>query len=389
MKKIPVLMFATLFYPLVGGAERQAQRLSKKLIQKGVDVKIVTRRIKGTSGYEILDGIPVIRLFCFDSIPKVNEIFLILQFLIYALRHRNEHEIIHVPKASLHTLGAVIIARLLKKRSIAKIGSGGELFDIRAIEQISVIGGFTARYILNNIDRLISVSSTTKADLLSYGFSHNKIVDIPNGVIIPNKADKSKKMAIKARLDLPDKLILLFVGNFHPVKNVPCLIEAFSMVNRNRSDMLLVLLGDGPERAVIERLIQDGGLQNSVILTGRVDNVDEYLMAGDIFVLPSITEGLSNALLEAMSYGLPCVATKVSGNIDIIDHGENGFLVEVNDAQELANAITILAWDRELRERLGKEGRSTIEARYSMDKVANSYKKLYRELLDNKEISSP
>ena len=122
-------------------------------------------------------------------------------------------------------------------------------------------------------------------------------------------------------------------------------------------------------------------LTNSVVLLPEVDDIAKYLNAADLFVLPSLFEGLSNSLIEAMANGLPVISTRVGGSIDIIEDGINGLLVDVNDVDQLTKAISKILEDSGLATRLGKNARQEIEKGYDLNKIAEKYLELYKELV--------
>jgi len=123
------------------------------------------------------------------------------------------------------------------------------------------------------------------------------------------------------------------------------------------------------------------GLTDSVVFTGRVDNVDDYLRVADIFVLPSTTEGMSIALLEAMAVGLPVVASRVSGTVDVIKHGKNGLLFEPGNGTGLTDCIISLIESPNRQAELGSQARKTVEQHFSLDRIADRYAALYGSLL--------
>ena len=128
---------------------------------------------------------------------------------------------------------------------------------------------------------------------------------------------------------------------------------------------------------MLEARTRQAGLTDSVVFTGRVENVEDYLRAADIFVLPSTTEGMSVALLEAMAVGLPVVASRVSGTVDVIKHGENGLLFEPGDVEGLADCITSLIESPNQRAELASQARKTVEQHFSLDRAADRYVALY------------
>jgi glycosyltransferase involved in cell wall biosynthesis len=187
----------------------------------------------------------------------------------------------------------------------------------------------------------------------------------------------------KSEYGLDGDLTVVFVGRLHPNKGLDVLLPAFKKIIGNRPDLCwrLWLFGDGPLRAELELLAKQLGISAEVKFWGWVENPAEaYRDQADIFVLPSRTEGVSNALLEAMAYGIPCVATSIGGNTDLIRHNENGLLINPDSEADLVEALLRLVDDATLRQNVGILARQTVQNEYSMDSVAERYIKLYHTL---------
>jgi glycosyltransferase involved in cell wall biosynthesis len=152
------------------------------------------------------------------------------------------------------------------------------------------------------------------------------------------------------------------------------------MVLSRYPDAHLVLVGSGPEETRLRRLADSLGITGRVYFAGEQREVAPYLAASDVFVLPSRAEGLGLALMEAMSAGLPCVASRVGGIPDLIEDGQNGLLVEPEDVAGLAKALLKLLEDRELAKRLGDRARQFIFQNYNPDVIVSQYISLYRQL---------
>jgi N-acetylgalactosamine-N,N'-diacetylbacillosaminyl-diphospho-undecaprenol 4-alpha-N-acetylgalactosaminyltransferase len=156
-------------------------------------------------------------------------------------------------------------------------------------------------------------------------------------------------------------------------------------------------LGEGPLEYEFKKISMDLGIDNTVEFVGNVHNVGKYLKDSDLFILSSRAEGLSNALLEAMSCGIPCISTAIGGNRELfgwdtsqkINLGEyvimkRGLLVNPDDTEGLSKAILCLLGSRETREVVGKGGRSIIHDNYSIDRIADKYIALYKRMLNGK-----
>ncbi len=170
------------------------------------------------------------------------------------------------------------------------------------------------------------------------------------------------------------------VANLIPYKGHRYLIEAMPLVRSACGDVHLCLVGDGPERARLERLGRERGVGELLHFCGSTEHVGSYIRAADIGILPSLQEGLSNALLEMMAAGLPVIATSVGGNVDVVRDGVNGLLVRPADPQHLADAITRLMRAPDLRSRLGAAARADVAERFSYAALVSNMTTIYREL---------
>ncbi|MCX6649249.1 MAG: N-acetyl-alpha-D-glucosaminyl L-malate synthase BshA [Candidatus Bathyarchaeota archaeon] len=170
---------------------------------------------------------------------------------------------------------------------------------------------------------------------------------------------------------------IIHVSNFRPVKRVADLVYAMAIVTKEEPKAKLTLVGDGPDRHGVEKLIDRLDLHRNVTLTGFRSDIPNLMRCADIGVLCSETESAPLTLLEGMSTGLPMVSTKVGGVLEIIDDGKNGLLVPPKNPEELAQAILRLYKDQRLRGRLGERARKTVLKRYTAEKVVNQYLKIF------------
>ena len=167
-------------------------------------------------------------------------------------------------------------------------------------------------------------------------------------------------------------------------KGIDVLLQAWYLVQRQMPQARLIIVGDGPLQPQLVCMVEALGIADSVEFTGAQSNIPAQLQRGSIGVLPSRHEGMPNAVLEAMACGLPCVATRVSGSEDIIEHGVNGLLVEIEDYQRMAHALLTLLTDPVVTRKYGKAARSTIEKKYSLAHVTNMYEQLYHKMMGSR-----
>ena len=190
-------------------------------------------------------------------------------------------------------------------------------------------------------------------------------------------ASPRSRRALGVREHVP---LLLWVGRFDPVKGFETLIAAFARLRRER-DVQLLLVGDGPYRPVVERLVADFNVRDDVILAGPRRDIPEVMAAADVFVFPSRTEGLPTALLEAMASGRAVVTTDVPGCRDVVRCGRDGLLVPPGAPDKLAEAVRRLLSDEALRMRLAACGQQHVRERFGSAAVAERYRGVYRRMI--------
>ena len=175
------------------------------------------------------------------------------------------------------------------------------------------------------------------------------------------------------------------VGRMQPVKDQPTLARAFVMALQMapalRARMRLVMVGDGPLRTQVMEILNAAGVAELAWLPGERNDVPGILRGLNAFVLPSLSEGISNVILEAMASGLPVLATAVGGNPELVDAGRTGELVPAADPEAMAQALIKLAADPERSARLGRQARADVEARFSLQAMVGAYQNLYDGLL--------
>ncbi|MDI9240374.1 glycosyltransferase [Lysobacter sp. LF1] len=208
---------------------------------------------------------------------------------------------------------------------------------------------------------------------------------IPNGVDTRRYAPAPLQRRLDSRRELgldDDAIVFGCVARLQPVKRHVDLIDAFAQVHRTLPQARLVLVGDGPLLPQLRERIASHGVQDAVSLLASRDDVDALLPALDVLVLPSSSEGMSNAILEAMACGLPVVATAVGGNLHLVQHETTGLLVPPLDPISLAASLQWLAQSAHARRRMGMAARARIEREFSLDNMVQAFDQLYRRLLD-------
>jgi sugar transferase (PEP-CTERM/EpsH1 system associated) len=239
-------------------------------------------------------------------------------------------------------------------------------------------------------DRVFAVSRELKQEIESaVGTPPNLFRVIYNGVDTKVFSPSPKKRnAQRKRLGVSDNTVVVgSVGRLDLVKDHMTLLRAAEIAVDQGSDLCVVLVGDGPQRASLEQKLQAmPSLRDRNIFAGRTFDVAQWLQAFDVFALPSLFEGTSNTLLEAMSTGLPVVATRVGGNVELVEQNRSGILFEVGDIQSLAAHLSRLAASSKLRQDFGAAARKHVEEHFPLERMINNYSDMYTELSSRKQF---
>ncbi|MDI6642286.1 MAG: glycosyltransferase family 4 protein, partial [Elusimicrobiota bacterium] len=379
MSKKKICMFIQRFHPYLGGTELQALRLSKALLGVGgSEVFILTQRTKPSlKKFEIIDGLPVYRIFGYGEGLIGSLLFSISAFLFLITKGwgRCEVDIIHAHLASSNAIVSGLAGKLLHKKTILKFGGARATGDIAISKKKFWMRGIAKlEFIKRTISCFVCPSEEVKREIIEFGFPEEKIFVIPNGVEteIFTPIESALKFELRQKLNLPkNSVILLYSGRLHPGKGLETLIEFLSELLNQKQNLHLLLVGGGELKTKLQNKCDKLNIKNNVTFTDEIkkEEVYKYFKASDIFVSLSCGEGLSNALLEAMSTGLAVVVTDIDSNKEIIEHGHNGFLVNPSNKQNIIDTILRLSNDTSLRNTVGKNAREEILSDYSIEKI--------------------
>lgn len=241
------------------------------------------------------------------------------------------------------------------------------------------------------IHHYIAVSKDIEGWLLKYVKAKpSRVTQIYNGVDTDLFAPSTDGAETPAAWNIEPRVIIGTVGRLDPVKNHRGLLRAFARMIQASPDLAqrcrLSIIGDGPERTALEQTIAQLNLQDHVWMTGDRKDVSALLATMDIFVLPSLAEGISNTLLEAQASGLPVIASSVGGNLELVDHEANGLLVAPEDVPDLALALETLVRQPSKRKLYGSAGCERIRSRFAWDATVSAYLSVYDKLLQAKPV---
>lgn len=206
------------------------------------------------------------------------------------------------------------------------------------------------------------------------GVIAKKITVIPNGVDINSFASLTPNLALKESLTIgPDDFVIICVANLHPNKGHRFLLEAFESLWQEFPHIRLLLIGDGEERENIQAIIQSFRSKDAIRLLGRRNDVPSLLKLSDLFVLPTLFEGQSNAILEAMAAGVTVITTDIPENRTFIDNGKNGILVPPEDIDSLKRAISEVLTDPSIRHHLTTNARAAVSQSHSLLSIRDQW----------------
>jgi glycosyltransferase involved in cell wall biosynthesis len=381
-ERLRVVMLMRKFYPLTGGYQNQALRLARELKKAGIGVDVLTQRHATLAPFEVHQEIPIHRVYAFPSGRLAAWSYLCCAF-VWMLRNRRRFDILHANRSS-SGLVAGLIGFALGKRVLYKLTRGDEV-DAKGLGT-GLLGRAKIWCLRRTVGKFVSLTDETEQDLLALGVSRARIARIPNGIEVENRTKHYDRAAVLADLAWPpDVRVVTFVGRLVHAKGLDWLLEVWKVVSAQEPRARLLIVGDGAERPALTALAQTLGIGNTVTFLGRQEDVYRFLAVSDVFALPSRMEGMSNALLEAMSQGLPVVVAddQLGGNRSVVTDGKDGIVVPFGDTDAFARTLLALLRDRELRDEMGRRAGQKVEEAYSIEAVARRYMDLYEELMGN------
>jgi len=236
------------------------------------------------------------------------------------------------------------------------------------------------RWLLAGIPRaVIAVSEQVKTSLNQRKYIRDNfpVSVVVNGVDVSKYSNKVYDSNYKKQ----DCITIGIVARLSEVKNHKLLLNAFSNLATDITKSKLTIVGNGPLMTMLKQYAEKLDISDNVIFLGEVSNIPELLKGFDIFVLPSLSEGLSIAILEAMSAYLPVIATDVGGNRSLVDNDVTGLIVESENKLQLTQALELLISDESLRLKMGINGRKKVEKNFALGKMVSQYQDIYKIIM--------
>jgi len=373
----------------VGGPALHVAYVSSGLAERGYDTTLVAGSLaRGEDSMAFVAerlGVRLVRVAELRrDLSPYHDVVALLRLV--RLIRAERPQILHTHTAKAGALGrvAALLARDARPPVVVHSFHGHVLrgyfdpvrtFGFRVVE----------RWLARRSTVLVAVSPEVRDDLVSLGIAApERFAVIRLGLAFDERvpSNPAQRTETRRRLDIPDdRFVVGWIGRMTAVKRAEDLLLAFRRLREAGVDACLCLVGDGPERATIERRARELGVMADTLFVGFQTDVAPFYAAFDAFVLPSSREGTPASAIEALAAGLPVVTTRVGGLPDVVSDGEDGFLVEVGAVDALAERLQRLAADPALRERMGAAGRRRVLQRYSAGRLVDDMDALYRSLL--------
>jgi len=391
-----VLFLTESFHPVLGGGETHVRRLGARLVAMGHQATVITRR--GDVAWPVEDDVDGIRV---RRVPpagpgRTGKYLMVPAALRAVLREGRHHDLIVVRATRVLGLPGLLAGRALGRPVILQPEINGELSGealtwgwTRGRSLVPVVRALVRlrNLWLRDGDGFVAMSRRIRDEMIESGVARERVTLIHHGVDTGRfrPAKPGEREALRASLGLPDRLLVVFTGRLLRGKGLESLVAAFGQVALVEPDVHLVLVGSGSGQALsiekdLERDVRERGLQDRVVFTGAVEAVEGHLKAADIFVFPSIFEALGISLVEAASCGLPAVASRTGGIVDVVEDERSGLLVTPGRTDELAASILSLVRDSSHRVEMGRRARAVALAGFDERDAVLRYLSLFEEV---------
>lgn len=352
----------------VGGTQRQIVHIARGLDRQRFDPAVLYFRSPSVFVDELEDaGVPVIQ------VPKRGRFDPDFLLRLVRVLRAGRFDVMHCFAFSGELWGAVA------RRFLPAAQRPVLLSSVRGTYEWYAPWQWRLKRWVSGQSQAVIANSAAGADYarLKMGLPDDAIELVYNGVSVPPPGPQARSR-VRGELGLgPATPLALFVGRLVEHKNLPTLLQAMRQLQEGPLGLRLAIAGDGPLRGAVEHEIQALGLQQRVQLLGERKDISDLMAAASFLVLPSLREGLSNVILEAMTAGLPVIASRRGGNIELIEHERTGLLFDAPDAAALAQAMASLACDGAQRLRLAAAARARAQQHHSVPAMVRAIERHY------------
>ncbi len=363
--RIPVVVFLTSFE--AGGTERQMIELARRLDRERFEVHLACFHARGEWRGRAEEAADSIEEYPIRGFADAATLAQAARFASWCRRHG----VAVVQACDLYTNIFALPAAAAAGVPV-RVGSRRGLNPDRTRWH-----RLAQRMAYRFADRVVANSHAVARGMQQQGLRLDRLVVIPNGLDVSRFRPIARCGGVRHVGTL---------ARLHPVKGLDVLVDALALLRPEAPDLEATIVGEGPERAALERRIAERGLAGRVRLAGHRDDVAAALAALDVFVLPSRSEAFPNAAIEAMASALPVIASEVGGVPELIEDGRSGLLVPPGRPDALARAILELTRRPERARAMGRRGRADVLARFSFDRMVAGFEALYLEIAAAKRV---
>ncbi len=361
--------------PRIGGAENQAELIAENQSKNGHKVTVFTRFENGFKRKETIRNVSIQRFF-YTNFKGSKEITAIIIGFKLLFNHK-KYDVIQVHQG--HFLSSVIsfVCKLIKKPCFIKIANSGEKFDLNILQNTRFIGKIALKILLKSKPYFVSITKQISTELKRYQVSEQYIFEIPNGVAI-----SKKKFDVKKRFNSRN---VCFFGRLEGIKRPDMIIKLSEYFDESYE---FHIYGDGSLKEKLTQLCNTKKITNAFV-HGGINNINEILLDSSLVILPSLTEGMSNSLLEAISFGVPIVATDIPQNKFITNNDLNlpaGELINPDDVMQWVLSIRNLLEDFDKYYEFSKNSISLSKI-YDIKKTSKMYLDAYSEILEDLQLN--
>ncbi len=360
----------------IGGAERVVTDLVSHM-PEGVESFVCCLKQSGPMAERLPEGVKVFELMA----PEGNSVKVPLQ-LARIIRSQGI-DIIHSHNWSTFVESGLAAKIVNNKPIISTIHGMYTEYDDTIVAAIKKnIRRLVERFLARKFVKICTVSSK----IAEYTVPHldvpsEKVCTIINGIQTEKKKKQSRALRKELGVELND-VVLCFVGRVAKVKNLKYLLSVMPEIIKSTAGVKLLIIGDGDEREALERYSKQIGLTENVLFCGFQENPMDFLTIADIFVLTSLYEGVSIALLESMAAGIPSIVTDVGGNKDVVKDSVTGFVVSLNSKKELIDRLKRLINDSELRKSFARASKKRVNDYFNIKNTVEKYHDIYVQCVD-------
>jgi len=375
-----ILILSNAYFPYVGGAEIAVKEITGRI--DNFDFDMLTARLdRKLAKFERVGNINVYRIgFGWRRADKY--IFTFLGFFKAAKLHiKNKYQIIWPIMAAYSSFAVLFKIFFPKVRLLLTLQEGDPIEYIIGLKRFRIFRPIYKIY-FRCVDKVQVISNFLAIWAENLGIKKEKIEVIPNGVDIQNfqfQISDSQLNELKHQLNIKDgEKVIIHTGRFVPKNGLEDLIGS---INYLPSQVKILLIGEGPDEKTLKNLVKDFGLEQRIIFVGQKNHQDlpQYLKIADVFVRPSLSEGLGNSFLEAMAAGIPIIGTPVGGISDFLRDGDTGIFCEINNPKSIAEKIKLILENDDLRQKIVTNARELVLKNYDWDLIAGKMENIFNK----------